>query len=207
MSTSDVIAICNIFATVLAVMAAPVIALRISGKFQERANTRQQQLNLLGILLSLRHQPLSPENFRALNLIDAVFAENLTVREAWSKYFAALSDQSLSCASGFAVRDEKRRDLMIAIVESLGLKNKITTSDLLRTYTPTTIIEIEHLAVWERIKRREDLRAEFIQRGIGFPDFVAPVYPLPPLPKTSTTGGPDGAQIGSRPSPAAVKTG
>jgi hypothetical protein len=79
MTTSDVIGICNIVATVIAVLAAPVIALWIGGKLQARASARQQQLQVLGILLSLRHQPLSPEIFKALNSIDAVFADNAKV--------------------------------------------------------------------------------------------------------------------------------
>lgn len=184
MTTSDAIGICNIVATVIAVLAAPVIALWIGGKLQARANVRQQQLQLLGVLLSLRHQPLSPENFRALNMIDAVFADHAKVRDAWSKYFATLNDPNLNVPAGYTIREEKRRDLMIAIVECLGLQKKITTSDLLRAYTPAAVIEIEHLAIWERIKRREDLRAEFIQRGIGFPDFPPPVYPVQPRPAT-----------------------
>lgn len=179
MTTSDIIAICNIIVTVLAVLAAPVVALWISGNLQRKENARQDQLRLLGVLLSLRHQPLSPENFRALNLINSVFVNQTHVREAWSKYYSALSDQALNDGPGFSIREEKRRDLMIAIINVLGLERKITTSDLLRTYTPTAIIETEYLAIWERIKRREDLRAEFIKRGIGFPDFVAPRYSSP----------------------------
>jgi hypothetical protein len=191
MGTSDIIGICNIVATVIAVIAAPVIALRVAGKFQERANIRQQQLDLLGVLLSLRHLPLSPENFRALNMIDAVFADDTNVREAWSKYFSALSDANLQNAPGFALREEKRRDLMVAILTCLGLQNRISTSDLLRTYAPTVVIEAETLAIWEKIKRREDLRPEFIARGIGFPDFVPTYYaPQPQQPTQPGTAPP-----------------
>jgi hypothetical protein len=176
MSTSEIIALCNIAATVAAIVAAPIIALWIGGKLQARANTRQQQLSVLGVLLSLRHQPLSPENFRALNQIDAIFADNPEVRDVYGKYYAAMNDANLSNPAGYAVRDEKRRDLMSAILTCLGLQNKISTSDLLRTYTPSVTVEIEHLAIWERIKKREDLRAEFISRGIGFPDYVPMQY-------------------------------
>jgi hypothetical protein len=197
MPISNIIAICNIVTTVLAVLAAPIIALWIGSKLQTSTNTRQQRLQLLGVLLSLRHIPLSPENFRALNLIDAVFADSATVREAWSKYFAALNDPNLNSAPGFAVRDEKRRDLMMAIVACLGLQKTITTADLLRAYTPTTTIEAETLAIWERIKRREDLRAEFIQRGIGFPDFTPVAYPVQPRPPQSGPQQPDPRQPGS----------
>ena len=163
--------------TVVAIIAAPVIALWVGGKLQARASVRQQQLSLLSVMLSLRHQPLSPDNFRALNLIDVVFVDDAEVREAWSKFYWAMNDPNLQNSPGYTVREDKRRDLLTAIIKSLGLQNKISTSDLLRTYAPTAVIEAETLAIWERIKRREDLRAEFIQRSIGFPDFVAVYYP------------------------------
>jgi hypothetical protein len=155
MTTSDIIQICNILATVIAVLAASV-------------------------LISLRHRPLSMENFEALNSIDVVFADSPKVRDAWTKYFAALNDFNMNNPTGFSIRDEKRRDLFIAIVRHLGLQKKIATTDLLRTYIPTAAIEIDHLEMWERIKRREDLRAEFVERGIGFPDFTPAKYPVQP---------------------------
>jgi hypothetical protein len=199
MTNSDVIGIWNIVATVIAVLAAPVIALWIGGILQARIDTRKQQLQLLGVLLSLRHQPLSPENFKALNSIDAVFADSAKVRDTWTKYFAALVDQNLNNDPGFAVREEKRRDVMTAIVECLGLQKKITTADLLRAYTPNVMIEIEHLAMWERIKRRTDLRAEFLEKGIGFPDYNPPCYPVqtrPATPPERAAGqGVDGSRI------------
>jgi hypothetical protein len=83
-----------------------------------RTNRRQSQLNLLGLLLSLRHQPASLETFKALNMIDAVFVDDSNVREAWSKYYAALNDSNLQNPPGYAAREEKRRDLMIEIVKS-----------------------------------------------------------------------------------------
>jgi hypothetical protein len=172
---SDTIAIFNIVATVFAVLAAPIVALWIGGILQHRAQRRQEQLALLEILLSLRHRPFSADNFKALNSIDAVFARNRNVREAWSKYFSALNDGNLNNPPGWAIREEKRRDLMTSIISSLGLARQISTSDLLRTYSPTVVVQEETLAIWERIKKREDLRDEFIRRGIAFPD-LAPIY-------------------------------
>ncbi len=180
MNVSDRIAILNFVATGIAILLAPIIALWIGGVLQARSTIRQQRLSLLSLLLSLRHRPLSPEVFEALNLIDVTFVDKPKVREAWSKYYAAMNDNNLNVSAGFAVRDEKRRDLTIAIVECLGLQKKITTADLLRTYVPTAVIETEFLILWERIKRRTDLRAEFIERGIGFPDYIPPVYPIVP---------------------------
>jgi hypothetical protein len=180
MSASDTIAIYSIAATVAAIIAAPIVAMWAGGWIQNKREERKEKINLLGILLSMRHNPLSPENFKALNMIDAVFANDRAVREAWSKCYAALNDGSLQNSPGYAIREDKRRDLMTAIIKVLKLEKKISTSDLLRAYAPTVITEIETLAVWDRIKKREDLRAEFIQRGIPFPDFTPMNYPPPP---------------------------
>lgn len=193
MTTSDLLTSINIVATVAAVIAAPIIALWVGMKLQSRTNARQQKLQLLGALLSLRHVPLSPDNFKALNLLDAVFVDDSNVREAWSKYYAALNDANLNNPTGTSIRDEKRRDLLIAIIASLGLSKKISTSDLLRTYAPTAIVEAEMLTIWERIKRREDLRSEFIARGIGFPDFTPAYYPPQASSPTSTVPQPGAA--------------
>jgi len=121
-------------------------------------------------------------------LIDTVFVENPKVREAWSNYFVAINDSAFNSPAGYSIREEKRRDLIMAIIEALGLSKKISSADVLRTYTPNAIVEAEHLAIWERIKRREDLRAEFIKRGIGFPDFVPVIYPPPAGPPKPPTG-------------------
>jgi hypothetical protein len=123
-----------------------------------------------------------------LNLIDAVFVNDLTVREAWSKYFSALSEQSLNSGPGFAIRDEKRRDLLMAMIDALGPKGKITTTDLMRTYTPTAIMEANYIEVWQRIKLLEDLRAEFKRRGIAYPE-VDGTMTQPPR-KQGTSSGP-----------------
>lgn len=192
MNVSDWIALGNVITTGAAVVAAPIIALRVSARLQARTNRRQEQLDLLAVLVSLRHTPLLPESFRALNSIDVAFVNAPAVREAWSKYFLALNDSSLNSGSGFSIREEKRRDLMVAMIEHLGLRSQISTTDLIRTYIPNSTVETEYLAIWERIKRRVDLRAEFIARGIGFPDFAPPYYPpVPPqgVPQSASSPG------------------
>lgn len=74
MTNSDKITIANVVATVLAVLLAPIVALWVNGKVQRRAGERADKVRILGVLLSLRHQPLSADAIRSLNLIDVVFA-------------------------------------------------------------------------------------------------------------------------------------
>src|SRR4051812_39795697 len=91
-TTADIIAVWNIGVTSVGVLLAPLVALWIGGILQHRAQRRQEKLALLGNLLSVRHTPYTPEAVRPLNMIDAVFSTDQDVREAWSRYFAALND-------------------------------------------------------------------------------------------------------------------
>ena len=149
MTTADIIGLSNILVTGVAVMSAPIIALWISGKLQTRANERAGKLTILGTLLSLRHQPLSPDTVRTLNLIDATFAKDRKVREAWTRMFAAISDQNLNTPQGGSVREEKRRDLILAICENVGLDRYITSADVLRAYGPTVLAKMDQLTLIE----------------------------------------------------------
>ena len=177
MTLAEDIAIWNIVATVLAVVTAPIIALWVGGIIKRRSDLKTQKTDVLELLLSLRHTLLAPDTFRVLNSIDIIFVNEHEVRDAWTKYYNALNDAGLSNPPGYAVREEKRRDLINSIIKCLGLENKITTADILRAYTPTTMVEIEHLAMWERIHKREELKKYFEANRIGYPDYAAPFYP------------------------------
>lgn len=147
MVLSDEISIVNIVVTGLSTLFSPLIALWIGGILQVRAKKQSQKLEILSILLSMRFQPLSPEAIRSLNLIDVVFCDDYKVREAWSNYFTSLN-QNITDITGNAYREEKKRDLILAMVEASGLKNKINTSDILRSYSPNGVtrqIELEGL--------------------------------------------------------------
>ncbi|HUB46234.1 MAG TPA: DUF6680 family protein, partial [Acetobacteraceae bacterium] len=80
----------NVLATVAAVIAAPIIALRVQSKLQYRADREREKVTIFAMLLSRRHELGSPEVIRSLNLIDVVFADHDGVREAWSRYYAAV---------------------------------------------------------------------------------------------------------------------
>jgi hypothetical protein len=170
MTTAENIALWNIFATVLAVLAAPLVALWIGGILQRRAARRNEKLSILGVLLSLRHLPLSPEAVKPLNLIDAVFADDREVREAWSRYYAVLSDPRNNSPAGWAQWDEKKRELIAVMARSVGLGKAITTSDILRTYQPTFTAKTERLAMLDldiRLAQAEALAKEMKLPGWG----------------------------------------
>ena len=85
MTISDWILVLNALAIVLA----PIAALVIAGILQRRSDSYKAKLDVFSTLIGLRHAPLSEESARALNLIDAVFANEPAVREAWTRYYTA----------------------------------------------------------------------------------------------------------------------
>jgi hypothetical protein len=196
MTTSDWILIVNGIAIVLA----PIVALGVGGILQRRSDVNKTKLTVFGTLIALRHDPLSVESTRALNLIDAAFADDSRVREAWTRYYTVLNDQSMNAAPGYSIREEKRRDLLLEMVKALGLSRKISSADLLRTYLPTFVAETTHVSVLERIQKRAALEEDLARRQIAYPQWPAPPQASPASPPTSQPSGPaTGNGIGASP--------
>jgi hypothetical protein len=177
-----------------------VAALVIAGKLQRRSDSYKAKLDIFSTLVGLRHDPLSPDSFRALNLIDAVFANHPAVREAWTRYLTALNDASLNAGPGFAIREEKRRDLLLEIVRALGLARKISSAELLRGYLPAYAFDAQYVAMLEQQYKRAHYEAELKRFGVAVhgsaprPQEATPVAPSPPPPPGGNAGKPFTAQ-------------
>jgi hypothetical protein len=167
--------IISLAVSALTVILAPIIALWVTGRVQAQTERRKDKLHILAILLSNRHQILSQEWTRSLNLIDVVFADDVDVRNSWSRYFSALSDTNLNQISGISVRNGLRQDLISEIIKCLGLSKKITNSDILRSYQPTFFARADVLAMMEL-----DIReAEALKKAheLGLKQWEAPAPP------------------------------
>jgi Family of unknown function (DUF6680) len=176
----------------IAILLAPLVALWIGGILQRRSDSYRAKLDIFGTLIGLRHQPLSSDLVRALNLIDVVFADDAGVREAWTKYLAALNDGSFNEGPGFAIREEKRRDLLLQIVRALGLSRKISSAELLRSYMPAFALETQQLEWLERLHKRALYQDDLKKRGIAIPSWLESNPPGPSFPSIPPPGGSDG---------------
>jgi hypothetical protein len=174
----------------LAVLLAPVVALRIAGVFQRRSDAHKAKLDIFATLIGLRHDPQSVESVRALNTIDVVFADNPDVRDAWTRYIATLNDPTLNDGAGFAIRDDKRRELLLEIVKALGLQRKVSSADLLRAYMPTFAFESVQLAVLERTYKRALYEEYLKKQNIPLPLGTGPLA-------ATTTSPPAGGNSGA----------
>ena len=196
MTTSDWILALTGAGSVLAIFSAPVVALWIAGKLQRRSDSYKAKLEIFSTLMGLRYAPLSEEFARALNLIDAVFTDEPAVREAWTRYYAALLDPNFNVGPGYAIREEKRRDLLLEIVKGLGLARKISSADLLRGYMPAYAQDAQYVAYLERMYKRAHYEEELKRRGVAIPVWgptpqeATPVSPSPSPPAGGNAGRP-----------------
>jgi hypothetical protein len=140
---------------VLAIIFSPVVAVLISLWVQQRRETRQNQLSILTALIGSRHQPLSPEGVRALNMIDLVFHDNEKVRGIWHEYFDMLCNEGLNNPSGFQQRNKKNIELVTAMAAALGYGKAITHLDIDRIYSP--------VGFWERDRNVAEIHSELLR--------------------------------------------
>jgi hypothetical protein len=167
----------------VAILLAPLVALWIGGILQRRSDSHKAKLDIFATLIGQRYDPQSIESVRALNMIDIVFADNSIVRDAWTQYIATLNDPNLNCEPGLAIRDEKRRQLLLEIVKALGLQRKISSADLLRAYMPTFAFEAAHVAMMERSYKRSVYEQHLKDKG------APPTLWTPPASQPAPTDG------------------
>lgn len=121
-------AIINIFA----VLVAPIAAVKIGQKLQDKAQNRKDKMEIFKCLMTHRVAGWANlENVNALNSIDIIFADSEAVRKQWktllSKYRSEFSSQEQS-------REQCKLLELMAI--DLGYKDKITWDDIQNPYYP-----------------------------------------------------------------------
>lgn len=75
--------------TIVAILIAPLAALWIQGKLDERKEARKRRLDIFKTLMATRASVLSQEHIRALNMIDTEFYGKKKYRgviKAWRAY-------------------------------------------------------------------------------------------------------------------------
>src|SRR5712691_6831726 len=92
---------------VVAILLSPLVAVLVSMWIQNKKERRQQQFWILSTLMASRSDPLTPENIKALNLIDLTFRDKPEVRRLWREYFEMLSNKGLDNPVGYTQRGNK----------------------------------------------------------------------------------------------------
>ena len=73
----------------VAIIIAPIAAVLIGQRLQNRAEKRKDKLEIFKTLMIARNN-WSLESYKALNIIDIAFADDETVRARWKEYYDKL---------------------------------------------------------------------------------------------------------------------
>lgn len=68
---------------IAAVLLAPLLALQVQKKLEERKEDRRRKLNLFKTLMTTRAAPLDARHVEALNMIDVEFYKNKKIVDIW----------------------------------------------------------------------------------------------------------------------------
>jgi hypothetical protein len=105
---------------------------------EEQEQKRRMKLWVFSTLMQERRLYNAPEAVKAFNLIDVVFIDNFSVREAWAKFHEALDPNKK--ATELETRN-RQRELLSAMANDLELSGKLGVADLERLYYPTSMEE------------------------------------------------------------------
>lgn len=119
---------------ILAVIVAPIVAVWIGQKLQDRAEKRKDKMAVFKAVMTYRYG-WSQEAVLALNSIPIVFAEDKSVRERWKEYYKQLCVQNPD-----QMQIKQRTDALYKLIESmaitLGYKETISWEDIQNPYIP-----------------------------------------------------------------------
>lgn len=132
---------CRDIISIIAILVSPAVAVLISMWIQKRKDKLQYKRFIFSNLMATRHQFISDEIVRALNMIDVAFHDNKNVRKLWKEYLDMLNNQGLNNPSGWKQRDIKRLELIQEMAKAVGYGKEITHLDVDRVYMPTGLAE------------------------------------------------------------------
>ena len=124
----------------IALIVIPILAVIIGQKLQEKAQKRNDKIQIFKILMTSRIYGWTPESVQALNLLEIVFADDKAVCEQWKVYYDKLCVEDPNDMELSKIKKEKDRLLEI-MAKSLGYKN-ITLESIQNPYIPKGMTDL-----------------------------------------------------------------
>ena len=145
---------------VAATKKAPFDAAHLAASAQSATEKVRAKMWVFATIMQNRHFIAEPECVKALNLIDTVFHDVPSVRDAWAHLFSALNDPRNFPATGpTPLIDHRRTELLVSIARDVDLDFR--PDDFGRVYLPqpilSTILQLRDL------QRRSALNAMLAQ--------------------------------------------
>jgi hypothetical protein len=127
--------------SIIAILLSPLIAVMVSIRVQDWKEKRHHRRYIFSTLMSTRHQVISDEIVRALNMVDVAFLNKRAVRRLWKEYLEMLNNEGLNNPLGWEQRSQKRLELIQEMAKAVGYGKKISHLDVTRFYMPVGLVE------------------------------------------------------------------
>jgi hypothetical protein len=126
---------------IIAIALSPVVAVLITLWIQSRKEKRDRRYMILSTLIANRETYASPENVRALNMIELIFHDSEKIRRLWGELFAIFMDRSLGLNEGLEKQRRKYLELVVEMARTLGYGKVITPFNTDRRYLPQRMLD------------------------------------------------------------------
>ena len=131
---------CKDILNLIAIIVIPIAAILIGQQLQNRAEIRKDKMQIFKTLMTSRIYGWTPESVNCLNIIDIVFADDKTVREAWKDLYDKYCVQNPNEAQLKKIQNAQYK-LLETMANSLGYKNKVTWETIQNPYVPDGMIK------------------------------------------------------------------
>ena len=123
-----------VWINIIAVLIAPVIAVWVGQKLQDRAEKRKDKMAVFKAIMTDRYG-WSRETVLALNSIPIVFSNDKAVRDAWKEYYKCLCIQEPNPMELKQI-SEALYKLLENMASTLGYEGTINWDDIQNPYIP-----------------------------------------------------------------------
>lgn len=125
----------------IALILAPILAVLIGQKLQDRVQKRNDKMQIFKILMTSRIFGWTNESVQAMNLIDIVFADDSDVRKQWKICFDKMCVENPTETELSKIKTEREK-LLETMAKSLGYKDIITWESIQNPYIPKGMTQL-----------------------------------------------------------------
>ena len=131
---------CKDILNLIAIVVIPIAAVLIGQYLQNRAEIRKDKMQIFKTLMTSRIYGWTQESVHCLNIIDIVFADDKTFRDAWKDLYDKYCVQNPDAAQLKKIQNAQYK-LLETISKSLGYKDKVTWETIQNPYVPDGMIK------------------------------------------------------------------
>ena len=126
---------------IIALILVPILAVIVGQKLQDRAQKRNDKMQIFKILMTSRIFGWTNESVQAMNLIDIVFSDDKDVRKQWKVCFDKMCVEKPTETELSKIKIEREK-LLETMAKSLGYKDIITWESIQNPYIPKGMTEL-----------------------------------------------------------------